>query len=422
MINNKIEPRTKEQAIFVGKLVLSGNSKKSIAETMGLNETSVERMINVVLPQVDNTLYGEVSKHIEKQRTKTMVENLRKDMNAVNNVLAKKETVQENEKVVEPAMKTPQSVVKKPRRSVEENNELAINIADYIIENNCTMSEANKKFGIAPNNMHYVNNILPKADPKKFKQVRAIVDGKKKQTTPSNVTTNGLEKAVYEFKKGGDPMYNSVAICKYVLDNNAYITEVSEYFGVGKEMVMTLIDYMEKLDRKKHEKVIKTVLRGKYTGEENYIKTTGKLPYEIKEHNATIVCDYIIANNATMEEAYRFFGVHRTAVTKSINNMIDIDYDKYYKTKMCQKTLPGANHVVIRPNPKDMPPTPVEETTEELVEEPAVLVVDNTDVTDNGMEYLVDEDVVDYEDDLQEPEEPKMTFWQRVKFVFGFGV
>ena len=61
-----INDRTREQAIFVGHLVLENTPKKKIAEITRLNENSVNRMIKI-LPQIDAELHDKVMKHIEEQ-------------------------------------------------------------------------------------------------------------------------------------------------------------------------------------------------------------------------------------------------------------------------------------------------------------------------------------------------------------------
>lgn len=449
---SNIEQRTREQALRCANLVLNGCSKEQIAELTGLNPQSVVRMVNVVLPQVDKEMSEKVmnyiadNKHVCKAEVAdTPVERkkpgrkpvtdekvlevadrilngekakeIAKDMGVVTNTITNwmhrnlSKIDPEKYELVAAQLKSNNAPNDAVRNSdPDEIKEKAIKIADYIIENNSTVSEANKHYGVAATNMHYVNYVLPTVDAKKFKQVRNIIDSRKKQTTPSNPTQNGLEKVTYEFRKGNEPMYNSTAICKYVLDNKTNLHDTAEHFEITESMVLTFVDYMERLDKNKHSKVIDIVLRGYYTGG-GYVKMAGVngATEEVKRQNSDNVCDYMIVNKASVSEASRFFNADRNAINRAIDRMVEYDYDKYVAVKEAQK-LKG-NNVKVLPNPNA------------VVEEPVVKVEQTKDIEE--LVVLVDEPVVEevvetMKEYRVEPEK-KMSLWQKVKYAFGFG-
>ena len=448
---NNIEQRTREQALYCANLVLNGCSKEQIAELTGLNPQSVVRMVNVVLPQVDKEMSEKVMNYIADSKPVCKVEvadapvepkkrgrkpvsdekvlevaerilngetaiGIAKDMgvnpNTITNWMHKnlsKLDPEKYESVCERFKHNKAPNVYVRESDPDEVKEKAIKIADYIIENNSTVAEANRHYGVAPTNMHYVNFVLPTVDGKRYKQVRNIIDSRKKQTTPSNATQNGLGKVTYEFKKGNEPMYNSTAICKYVLDNKTNLRETAEHFGISSTMALTFIDYMERLDKSKYDKVIDIVLRGHYTGGE-YIKAVGRTgaSEEVKRQNSHNVCDYMIVNEASVSETSRFFGMDRNVINKAIDRMIEYDYDKYVAVKEAQKL--HGNNIKIMPNPNAVVEEEVIEEPVKDIEEPVILI-----------DEPVVEEVVETMKEYRVEPEKKMSFWQKVKYAFGFG-
>ena len=433
-MNTVTDKLTRERSIFIANLVLDGNSKEKICETLNLNPGSVDRCINVVLPQVDKNLHEQVMNYFETQYKKNRIKQVKNELAkasiAVNALDSEENKMDMKVDKVEP--------VKNGRKNTRPDGispeEFAIMIADYVIENNCSISEANRKFGLSSGNMHYVNCVLPTADEKKFKQVRNIVDSKKKQTTPANVTKNGLEKVNYEFKKvGGDRMHNSVAVCKYILDNNCSIHEAAKHFDTSENVITANVEYMKRLDSKKYEKVCDVSLRGNYSGPAELIMLGRgvKVSTYIKEKNAHTVCDYILSNNAKVSDAAKFFGCDGSVIRHNIGNMAECDYDKYLAVKAIQ--CEHGPNVKIKPNPKESTKdiendyvvgeaaqkcfvemceninAAVEETVAKRVEEYTNVVAVNVDIPE--------------ENDADVPKEPevKRTLWQKVKYIFGFG-
>lgn len=412
--NTKINQTDINRAVFAGKLVLSGNSHERICDILNMNPKSLDRIINVLLPQVDRPLYEEVMNYISsehEEKVKRMKSNVENKSDMTDNPLDK-DIKADEPVVVEEKQTKEKTTMKRPDSMTKE--EMAEKIADYIIENNCTISEANRHFGISAANMHYVNNVLPTVNEKKFKQVRNIVDSRKKQKTSANVTKTGLEKVTYEFKgTDGEPMYNSTAICKYVLDNKiCSLNDVAKHFGISENEAYENIRYMERLDKNKYEAVYAIVIRGYYTGEP-YTRSKSRAD---KVQNCHKICDYIIANKARVQEASRFFGVEAQTIRNSVEIMAEHDYDKYLAVKNIQ--MLNSNGTKIKPNPNA------------VVDDPSIACIKN----DTGFESAKDleneipaitvdvaEEVYDEEPDCDVIEEPKMTLWQKVKYIFGFG-
>lgn len=67
---NEINETTKELTISVANLILNGKSKEQIMEQLKLNSTSVDRMVNIILPQIDSGLHDNVMNYIELQHNK----------------------------------------------------------------------------------------------------------------------------------------------------------------------------------------------------------------------------------------------------------------------------------------------------------------------------------------------------------------
>lgn len=413
--NTKINQTDINRAVFAGKLVLSGNSHERICDILNMNPKSLDRIINVLLPQVDKSLYEEVMNYISsehEEKVKRMKSNIEKNLNKIVNK-ANEEVDSTPSSISNDKENKPSEKQQKRRPDNMTKEELAEKIADYIIEHNCTISEANRQFGISSANMHYVNVVLPTVSEKKFKQVRNIVDSRKKQNTSANVTKAGLEKVQYEFKgTDGEPMYNSTAICKYVLDCKVCsLNDVAKHFSISENEAYENIQYMERLDKNKYETVYAIVIRGHYTGE-GYVRGRNRFD---KEQNCHKICDYIIVNTARVQEAEKFFGVDKQTIRKSIENMAEYDYDKYLAVKNIQ--ILNSNGTKIKPNPNA------------VVDDPSIACIKN----DTGFESAKDleipavnidgtEDVSAYDEDpdCDVPEKQKMTLWQKIKYIFGF--
>jgi hypothetical protein len=334
--NEAIMNKTKETAEKAARLIMDGKDRIAVAEILQYNPLSVDRLLDKVLPNANPVLYKELCDYTDSRRNKP----------------------------------TPSHSAAKQTRKTKASNisseQFAIQIADYIIENSCSISEANKKFGLAPGNMHYINNVLPYADGKKFKQVRNIIDSRKKPSTSVHVTQTGLEKVT-------------------IAQHNA--------------------------------------ARGNYTGSMCIVPGRGNhLTDEQRLQNSHNICDFILANNTTANEAAEFFGMNSNVAIRAIDEMIEFDYDKYFKVKMIQKSK--SPRTIIKPNPKDV----VE--TEPVVEAPVVAKMETTEISEPV------ENIVPVEDEVtngtEEPyfpyvtekavEEPvKRTLWQKIKYVLGFG-
>ena len=469
-----INDRTREQAIFVGHLVLENTPKKKIAEITRLNENSVNRMIKI-LPQIDAELHDKVMKHIEEQTILAKAEKIKasedkkmktlpKDYIRFNSKQEKTETIlkvadmvlggkkqndiakeigcsgatvskwmsedlaqidsDKYEKVREITKSNCKSGGMKPN---DEIRKASVKLADYIIEHNCNIAEARRSLGIKYDGSYCINKILPGIDGQKFKQVRNIVDSHKKASTPANQTVTGLEKVTYEFKKiGGEPMHNSVAVCKYILDNKCSITDAANYFGTTEAVMKANIDYMKRLDEKKYARVISLGLRGNYTGGDCVLVGRGKkLTEEQRKQNSHNVCDFIIVNNASLQNACDYFGMSRCVVDRNVDAMARYDYEKYLKVKDVQQKN-THNHVIIlaNPNVKEVDEVPTVTGVESRMPSEAACNAFKQMIDDvnSAVDVVVKEAVDEVKKDCIIPEEPvKMTFWQRVKYVFGFG-
>lgn len=194
---NEINETTKQLSISVAELILQGKTKEEIMSQLQLNPTSVDRMINIVLPQVDGKLHDDVMNYIESQHNKnksessldTKIEIAKRNKEKLALMLTQEER---NELAVRIGQeiasgKKQESISKeycistftahkllndylqqidndlykktmqqKRRNHGNENenesNELAIKIADYIITHQCSMKEAGEHFGVACKN------------------------------------------------------------------------------------------------------------------------------------------------------------------------------------------------------------------------------------------------------------------------------
>lgn len=388
---NEINETTKQLSISVAELILQGKTKEEIMSQLQLNPTSVDRMINIVLPQVDGKLHDDVMNYIESQHNKnksessldTKIEIAKRNKEKLALMLTQEER---NELAVRIGQeiasgKKQESISKeycistftahkllndylqqidndlykktmqqKRRNHGNENenesNELAIKIADYIITHQCSMKEAGEHFGVANGSVdYYVNKILPKVDGQKFKQIRNMVDGKKKPSTSTALTQSGLQKITYEFNaSNGTDMYNSSAICAWILKNNVSISDVAEHFNVTPKVIKSNISYMEHLDNEKYEKVFSIIYKGKYDGLEYQNAKAATLNREfIKNQNAHSVCDYIIVNRAAWDEVTLYFSITKQTVKNNIERMKDLDSDKYMKAKQTLATRNISN-------------------------------------------------------------------------------
>lgn len=476
---NEINETTKQLSISVAELILQGKTKEEIMSQLQLNSTSVDRMINIVLPQVDSKLHDDVMNYIELQHNKnksestldTKIEIAKQNKIKIISALTQEER---NELVIRIGRqivsgKSQEKIAReydvagttigkwldaylpevdndlyekvmqrKSHKSKEkEASELAIKIADYIIAQQCTIKEAGEYFGI-PNGStsYYVNKVLPKADGQKFKQIRNMVDGKKKPSTSTAPTQSGLQKITYEFNtSNGTDMYNSSAICAWILKNNVSISDVAEHFNVSPKVVKSNISYMEHLDKEKYKKVFSIAYKGKYDGlgYQNAKATTLNREF-VKNQNAHSVCDYIIVNKAAYDEVTLYFGITKQTVKNNVERMKDIDSDKYTKAKQILATRNISNVLSEQTEcyiekSDILGNIPIEKSIIELSKDteniPAVEVVKNSekdftqDVYEAAIEKAVADGIVRRVDDL-ETQPVKMNFWQRVKYVFGF--
>lgn len=357
-----------ELVVRIGRQIVSGESQETIAREYGVTGATIGRWLNAYLPQVDNDLYEKV-------------------MN------------------------------KKNHKSREKNsNELAIKIADYIIAHQCSMKGAGEHFGIQRGSVdYYINKVLPKVDGQKFKQIRNMVDSKKKPSTSTAPTQNGLQKITYVFNAdNGTDMYNSVAICDWILKNNCSIKEAAEHFSTAPEVIKSNISYMEHLDKSKYEKVISIAYKGKYDGLK-YQNTQGTNLHReyVKNQNAHSICDYVIVNEAGYDEVAVYFCISKSTSKKNIERMKELDFDKYTKTMRVLKK-PKFNENIEKSDEQSGFDIELSKDSDSS-DEPTVEVanpVDKQTIADDAISVVENVD--------KEEQSVKMSFWQRVKFVFGF--
>ena len=186
------------------------------------------------------------------------------------------------------------------------------------------------------------------------------------------------------------------------------------------------IDYMKRLDEKKYARVISLGLRGNYTGGDCVLVGRGKkLTEEQRKQNSHNVCDFIIVNNASLQNACDYFGMSRCVVDRNVDAMARYDYEKYLKVKDVQQKN-THNHVIIlaNPNAKEVDEVPTVTGVESRMPSEAACNAFKQMIDDvnTAVDVVVEEAVEKAKKDYVAPEEPvKMTFWQRVKYVFGFG-
>lgn len=482
---NEINETTKQLSISVAELILQGKTKEEIMIQLQLNPTSVDRMINIVLPQVDNKLHDNVMNYIESQHNKnksessldTKIEIAKRNKEKLTLMLTQEEL---NELVIRVGQdiasgKSQGSIAKEfgvssttvakwidkylpqadndlynkvmkrkdytqENRIKDSSKDLAINIADYIITHQCSMREAGEHFGVHTTGTvdYYINKVLPKIDGVRFKKVRNIVDSKKKPSTPTTQTQNGLQKITYEFNaSNGTDMYNSSAICSWILKNNVSISDVAEYFNVSPKVVKSNISYMEHLDKEKYKKVFSIAYKGKYDGlgyQNAKAKATTLDREFVKNQNAHSVCDYIIVNKAAYDEVTLYFDITKQTVKNNIERMKDIDSNKYTKanqilaTRKISDVLFEQTECYIEKS-DILGDVPIEKSTIEFSKDseniPAIEIAKDSekdftqDVYEAAIEKAVADGIVRRVDDL-EAQPVKMNFWQRVKYVFGF--
>ena len=315
---------TKEQmearALEAADMILGGMLLKEIAQHYGYTDASQVRYL------IENHLF-----FINRDKYDAVKEKL-------NNNLSEnaRKTVAKNK-----------DKIKGPR---QETIDKVIRIADYIIDNDCTLADAERALALPLNTASgYINKYLPQYDSKKYKAVRNIVDSHKKPTgsRPAPKLPQDIELI---FVEGGDVEHNCHAICDYIVRHNASKQQVANNFNISEVSVMAHVKAMNDIDKHKHVAALRIVLRGNYTGSQNYIQK----PKTNTEwlNNSHMVCDYLIANNATTSEAKQFFSIPSSTVRKEIENMAEIDYEKYVATKNVQSKNGTKSNVKIAPNPK----------------------------------------------------------------------
>jgi transposase len=240
------------------------------------------------------------------------------------------------------------------KKITPERVKLAQDVADYIIETNCTYAMAERHFGLKSGAVGtLVHKVLKSHNSTKFIELQTAIK-RRKHPVGSFVAPKFPDDIELEFVKGGDISHNSIVVYNYIMKKECSYVEAAKHFEISKNIAKRMAEHGCNLKNGNQKNLSKIALRGNYTGKDSLVETHyGQTLAEYKaadKENSHMICDYILQNDGIIKEVSEFFNINTNNIARYVDLMAEIDYDKYYAVKKCQRSRSANTKILPNPN------------------------------------------------------------------------